>query len=66
MDEGDILRIAAYLLAEHGEKAIIVARERAKALLRLGDGDASESWLKIVAAIEELSRDAPGPDELLH
>jgi hypothetical protein len=66
MQEGDVMRIAAHLLAEHGDKAIIVARERAKALSRLGNPEGAASWLAIVTAIEELSREQPRAGEALH
>ena len=66
MEESDVLRIAAHLLAEHGDKAIVVARERAKALLKLGNSEAAGSWQKVAAAVDELSRKTHHPNESLH
>ena len=65
MEKSDILRVAATLLEEHGERAADIAGERARSLIRLGNTQGASSWLKVIAAIEELSRVKP-PDETLH
>lgn len=65
MDRGDVLRIAGQMVAEFGDKAATVATARAKQLVRLGNTEAAGSWLKVVAAIEELSR-KPNEEERLN
>lgn len=65
MNTGDVLRIAAQMVAEFGDRAAAVANGRAKNLVRLGNTEGAASWLKVVAAIEEFSR-KPNEDEPLH
>jgi len=50
----DIWRSAKLLLDKYGDKAAIVAAQRADELLDQGDIDGRSAWTRIVKAIEKL------------
>ena len=52
----DAYRSAHVLLRDHGEAASALASQRADQLFARGDFTGEQSWLSIVAAIEELRR----------
>jgi hypothetical protein len=56
VEETDIWRTANRLLAEYGEKAPVIAAQRAQALLARGDMDHHRMWRRVFRAIEELRR----------
>ena len=56
----EIYGIASAYLRQHGQDAAIEAAMRADALLEAGDMEGQRVWLKVVAAIKELSSVAPG------
>lgn len=59
----DIWRAAHLMLKQHGEDAAFQAAQRADALLADGDVEGEIVWKRIVAAIKDLQRREPGPDE---
>ena len=64
--EIDVYRSAHTLIQQHGEGAIIQAAMKADEMLDRGDLDGAAVWRRVVAAIEELQREEPGPGELRH
>ena len=56
LEESDIWRTANRLLAEYGDKAPVIAAQRAQALLARGDVDHHRVWRRVLKAIEELRR----------
>jgi hypothetical protein len=62
----DIWRAATILMKRHVADAAIVAAQRADELLAAGDIDGQAVWKQIVAAILELQRRDPRPDEMLN
>ncbi len=63
MDDIDIWRSAHQFMKMHGDEAAIVAANLADARLADGDLDGCRIWTRIVAAINELSRQRPGGTE---
>jgi hypothetical protein len=59
----EIWRSANLLIKQHGEDAILVASQRADALLAEGDVEGLSVWKKILRAIGELRRSTPRTDE---
>ncbi len=57
----DIYRSAKLLIDQHGQDASHEAARRADALRDKGDLDRQAVWLRIRAAVVELSRDSPLP-----
>lgn len=55
-DEREIWRTANLLLDQHGDKAPVIAAQRAQALLARGDLDRHRMWRRVLMAIEELRR----------
>ena len=62
----DIWRAANLLVKRHGADAAILAAHRADELLAAGDMDGQAVWKGIVAAIIELQRVEPRPDEAMN
>lgn len=62
----DIYRSARLLVKRHGDDAVRYAAERADVLARAGDEDGRVVWRRIAAAVEELSRTGPSPDEAMN
>lgn len=61
----DALRCAKLLLDQHGDKAEFVAALRADELGAAGDEAGRRAWMRILAAMDELTRTARRPDEPL-
>ena len=59
-------RSAKLLIDRHGEDATTHTAMQADAMLAKGDMDGKRTWLRIIAAIEELQRTEPGPGERAH
>jgi hypothetical protein len=59
----DIYRGAKILVDQHGAEAPIHAAMRADELHEVGDMDGYAVWRRIIRAIDELQRDAPGAGE---
>ena len=66
MEKPGILRIAAQMVVEFGDTAWAGANGRVREFVRQGNTEGAASWLKIAAAIEELSRSIPNGSEQLH
>ncbi len=62
----DIYRAANLLVKQHGADAPTHAAMRADELLDKGDLDGYAVWKRIVKAVEELQRAAPGPGVRVH
>jgi len=62
----DIYRAANVLVKHHGQDAPIEAAMRADAMLDKGDLDGAAVWRRIVAVINELQCEEPGPGDLTH
>jgi hypothetical protein len=62
----DIWRVANLLVKRHGEDAAIVAAQGADKLLAAGDMEGEIIWKRIVAAVNELQRQTPGPGEAVN
>ncbi len=56
----DIFRSANLLVRHHGQDAPIHAAMRADELLEAGDLDGYEVWKRILRAVGDLQRTAPG------
>jgi len=54
------------MVKQHGADATVRAAQRADALLVDGDVEGQIIWKRIVAAINELRRREPGPDETVN
>ena len=63
MDERDAYRCAKLLLDEHGADAGIHAAMRADALDAAGNDAGRRAWVRILAAVDELSRIKLRPGE---
>ncbi|WP_422366429.1 hypothetical protein [Pelagibius sp.] len=61
----DIYRSASILIREHGKDAGLEAASRADALMEKGDVDGQRTWKRILAAVEELQKTAPAPDDTI-
>ena len=61
----DALRCAKLLLDQHGDRAVLVAALRADELDAAGDEVGRRTWMRIHAALDELTRTARRPDEPL-
>jgi hypothetical protein len=59
VEDIDIWRTAKLLVNRHSKDAPIVATLRCDELLDAGDLDGQRIWKRILAAIDELLRDAP-------
>ena len=55
----EIFRAAHLHLDRHGDQAVANAREMVRTLKERGDNDGADTWLRIIVAIETMSR---GPD----
>ena len=64
--EIDVYRSAKQFIDQHGDEAAIQAAYRADAMLNRGDLDGAVVWRRIVAVINELQREEPGPGERRH
>ena len=62
----DVYRSAKLFIEQHGDEAAIQAAYQADAMLDKGDLDGAAVWRRIVAVINELQREEPGPGELTH
>ena len=62
----DIYRSANVVINQYGQDAPIEAAMRADAALEGGDLDGLAVWKRILKAVEELQRKAPGPGEAVH
>ena len=62
----DIYRSAHALIHQHGEAAFIEAAMQADAMLDKGDLGGAAVWRRIVAAINKMQREEPGPGERQH
>lgn len=62
VDDRELWACAALLMQQHGDRAWMIATERAKELRASGDAKGHETFLRIVARIDELQRLTPrGP-----
>ena len=59
----DVWRAANVLVKQHGEDAVIIAAQRADALLAEGDVEGQRVFKEIVKAINELKRTKPDEGE---
>jgi hypothetical protein len=59
----DVWRAANALVKQHGEDAVIIAAQRADALLAEGDVEGQRVFKEIVKAINELKRTKPDEGE---
>ena len=66
MEEIDVWRSAQQFMKMHGADAAVVAAILADARLADGDLDGVRIWTRIVAAINELSRQSPIGSEHLN
>ena len=62
----DIWRSANVMVKRYGEDAALEAAKRADELLEAGDMDGCAVWKQIVAAVEDLQRQAPHANEGVH
>ena len=62
----DVYRSAHILVREFGEDAPLEAAKQADAMLEVGDVVGSRAWKRIVAATQELLRNAPRKGEPTH
>ena len=58
--ERDIWIVANQCIQQHGDDAAVHAAMRADALLAGGDTEGRAVWLRVLDAIKELQRTAPG------
>ena len=66
-DDLDIYRSAKLLIDQHGEDAPIFAAQQADKCLEAGDLDGKAVWMRVIAAIEELTNtDTPGGGQSVH
>jgi hypothetical protein len=63
MEDIDVWRSAHQFMKMHGDDAVFVAANLADARLADGDMDGCRIWTRIVAAINELSRQKPSSTE---
>jgi hypothetical protein len=63
MEDIDVWRSADQLMKMHGADAAFVASNLADARLADGNGEGFQVWLRVVRAINELSREKPGANE---
>ena len=63
MEDIDVWRSAHHYMKRYGDDAAVKAAMRADALLAKGDAEGFHVWQRIVAAINELSREKPGTGE---
>jgi hypothetical protein len=63
VEDIDIWRTAKLLVNRHSKDAPIVAAQRCDELLDAGDLDGQRTWKRILAAIDELVREAPKGSE---
>lgn len=54
--DADIRRTARLWLERHGAQAVAEARGRAGALRRAGDIAGADAWLRLIVAMEEMTR----------
>ena len=66
ISEIDIYQSAAVLTKRYGEDAALQAAQRADALLAKGDLEGQAVWLRVLAAVKDLQRRAPGEGEAVH
>ena len=59
----DLYRCANILIREHGADAEVQAAMRADDLDAAGDEAGRRAWMRILAALDDLRRTAPGPGE---
>ena len=65
--EIDIYRSAKLLVDQHGEDAPIFAAQQADKCLETGDVDGKAAWMRVIAAIKELTNtDAPAGGQSVH
>ena len=64
--ELDIWRAANLLLRRHGKDAAIVAAQRAKECMAVGDAHGLDTWKRIAEALLELLKDEPADGEHLN
>ena len=55
LSEHDILRTANLWLLRHGEAAVTEARSVVSRFREAGDLDGSDTWLRVIVAIERLA-----------
>jgi hypothetical protein len=66
MTELDIWRSANILLKRYGGEAVLIASNRADALLDKGDIAGCAAWISITKAIADLERKVLRPDQGVH
>jgi hypothetical protein len=66
MNEADVWRTAKEMIEQYGGEARERARARAEKLREYGIADGYEEWMRVVDAIAELERKAPGGDEKIN
>ena len=54
VDDIDIYRSANLLIKQHGKEAAVFAAMQADACLEAGDLEGKLTWIRVIAAIEEL------------
>ncbi len=62
----DNYRSAKLLIDQQGEDAATHAAMEAEKLMAKGDMEGVATWKRVIAAIEELQRQEPGPGETAH
>jgi DNA-directed RNA polymerase subunit K/omega len=62
----DIWRAADVLLKQYGDEAVVIAAQRADALLDKGDVDGQRAFKRVIEAINELQRGHVLPPEQTH
>jgi hypothetical protein len=66
VEDVDVWRTAHLLMKQHGDDAGFVAAQRADALLADGDHLGNSVFVKIVGAIETLTREKPREGEAVN
>jgi hypothetical protein len=54
MQEVDIQDYARQLLEAHGDKAVVEAAQKARALEEQGKGEQAQSWRRVESALKEM------------
>ena len=62
----DIYRSAKILVEQHGQDALLEAALKADELRDKGDLDGQAVWLRIAAAVADLSGERSGEGEVIH
>jgi hypothetical protein len=66
LSERDIYATATVMVRRYGADAAMEAAQRSDQMLAEGDAEGAAVWRRVMAAIEELGREAPREGEGVH